>query len=120
MTTSATPDGQASPLVARTVALDVDTAANLLDLLPADRPVTWLRRGDGLIGWGVAAEIRTSGATRFSDAGKWWAETTTHAVVRNEVERARQRAGLLRLLRVRRRARQLGARRARDRHRSTR
>ena len=85
MTTSATPDGQTSPLVARSVALDVDTAANLLDLLPADRPVTWLRRGDGLIGWGVAAEIRTSGATRFSDAGKWWAETTTHAVVRNEV-----------------------------------
>ena len=85
MTTSATPHGQTSPLVARTVALDVDTAANLLDLLPADRPVTWLRRGDGLIGWGVAAEIRTSGATRFSDAGKWWAETTTHAVVRNEV-----------------------------------
>jgi len=85
VTTSATPHGQTSPLVARTVALDVDTAANLLDLLPADRPVTWLRRGDGLIGWGVAAEIRTSGATRFSDAGKWWAETTTHAVVRNEV-----------------------------------
>jgi menaquinone-specific isochorismate synthase len=85
VTTSATPDGQISPLVARTVALDLDTAASLLDLLPADRPVTWLRRGDGLIGWGVAAEIRTSGVTRFSDAGKWWAETTTHAVVRNDV-----------------------------------
>jgi menaquinone-specific isochorismate synthase len=85
VTTSATPDGQTSPLVARTVALDLDTAGSLLDFLPADRPVTWLRRGDGLIGWGVAAEIRTSGATRFSDAGKWWTETTAHAVVRNDV-----------------------------------
>ncbi len=85
MTTSATPGEQTSPLVARTVALDLDTAASLLDLLPDDRPVTWLWRGDGLIGWGVAAEIRTSGATRFSDAGKWWAETTTHAVVRDDV-----------------------------------
>jgi menaquinone-specific isochorismate synthase len=85
VTTSATPDGQTSPLVARTVTLDLDTAVGLLDLLPADRPVTWLRRGDGLIGWGVAAEIRTSGVTRFSDAGKWWAETTAHAVVRNDV-----------------------------------
>ena len=57
----------------------------MLDLLPDDRPLTWLRRGAGLVGWGVAAEVRTSGATRFSDAGKWWAESTAHAVVRDEV-----------------------------------
>ena len=35
--------------------------ASLIDLLPEDHPVTWLRRGDGLVGCGVAAEIRTSG-----------------------------------------------------------
>ena len=85
MTTSATKGEQPSPLVARTVAIDVDTADSLLDLLPDDRPLTWLRRGAGLVGWGVAAEVRTSGATRFSDAGKWWAESTAHAVVRDEV-----------------------------------
>jgi len=86
VTTSATPDGQADPLVVRTVALDPDVAASLLDLLPNDRPVTWLRRGDGLVGWGQAAELRTGGATRFADAGKWWAETTAHAVVRDDVD----------------------------------
>ena len=85
MTTSATPAGQATPLVARTVALDLDTAATLVDLLPTDSPVTWLRRGEGLVGWGVAAEVRTSGAARFAEADAWWAETTAHAVVRDEV-----------------------------------
>ncbi len=72
-------------LVVRTVRLDLDAATALLDLLPADRPVTWLRRGDGLVGWGVAAEVRTHGDTRFSDAGKWWSEVTARAVVRDEV-----------------------------------
>jgi len=85
VTTSATPGEQASPLVARTVVLDNDAAGALLDLLPTDSPVTWLRRGEGLIGWGVAAEVRTSGADRFAAANDWWAETTAHAVVRDEV-----------------------------------
>jgi menaquinone-specific isochorismate synthase len=85
VTTSATPAEQATPLVARTVALDLDAAATLLDLLPTDSPVTWLRRGEGLVGWGVAAEVRTSGAARFADADAWWASTTAHAVVRDEV-----------------------------------
>ena len=69
----------------RTVRLDLDAATALVDLLPADGPVTWLRRGQGLVGWGRAAGIRTRGATRFADAGKWWSETTAAAVVRDEV-----------------------------------
>lgn len=72
-------------LTVRTVRLDVEEATRLLDLVPADRPVTWLRRGDGLVGWGVAAEVRTHGATRFADADKWWRETTARATVHDEV-----------------------------------
>ncbi|MBB3042814.1 isochorismate synthase [Nocardioides soli] len=72
-------------LTVRTVHLDSAQATRLLDLVPADRPVTWLRRADGLVGWGVAAEVRTSGATRFADADKWWRETTARAVVHDEV-----------------------------------
>jgi menaquinone-specific isochorismate synthase len=71
--------------VVRTVGLDLAAATALVELLPADGPVTWLRRGQGLVGWGRAAGIRTRGATRFSDAGKWWSETTAAAVVRDEV-----------------------------------
>jgi menaquinone-specific isochorismate synthase len=72
-------------LTVRTVRLDLDATTQLLELVPADRPVTWLRRGDGLVGWGVAAEVRTHGATRFADAVKWWSETTARATVHDEV-----------------------------------
>ena len=72
-------------LVVRTVRLGPDAAANLLDLLPDERPVSWLRRGEGLVGWGAAAEIRTTGATRFADADKWWTEVSDAALVQDEV-----------------------------------
>ncbi|WP_309504833.1 MULTISPECIES: isochorismate synthase [Nocardioides] len=72
-------------LTVRTVRLDLEEATRLLDLVPADRPVSWLRRGDGLVGWGVAAEVRTRGATRFADADKWWRETTARSTVHDEV-----------------------------------
>jgi menaquinone-specific isochorismate synthase len=85
MTTGATTDGQNLPLDVRTTPLPLDAATDLLDLLPADNPVSWLRRGDGLVGWGVAAVVRTSGSTRFSDAVKWWAETTAQATVDDTV-----------------------------------
>ena len=49
-----------SSLTVRTTELPV--GGPLLDLLPADAdPVTWLRRDEGLVGWGVAAQIRTRG-----------------------------------------------------------
>ncbi len=47
--------------------------------------MSWLRRGDGLVGWGVAARLDTSGPTRFSDAVKWWSETIGRADVVDEV-----------------------------------
>ena len=88
MTSSATPEARDAPLVVRTVRLELPLDASptgLLDLLPDDRPVAWLRRGDGLVGWGRAAEVRTTGATRFADAAKWWTETTAQADVHDVV-----------------------------------
>jgi menaquinone-specific isochorismate synthase len=74
----------ASPgLSVRTTEIDDDDP--LLALLPADDGVTWLRRDEGLVGWGVAAEIRPKGITRFSDADKWWTETVARADVRDDV-----------------------------------
>ncbi len=75
----------AAPLVARTVPLDLDAATALVDLLPLGDVVTWLRHGEGLVGWGRAAEVRTAGPTRFGDADKWWRETMALAQVRDEV-----------------------------------
>jgi menaquinone-specific isochorismate synthase len=67
-------------------ASDPAASAALIDLLPTDAPLSWLRRGEGLVGWGVAATVRTNGPTRFSDAAKWWAETVASAAVHDEVE----------------------------------
>ena len=47
--------------------------------------MSWLRRGEGLVGWGVAARLETSGPTRFSDAVKWWSETIARADVDDAV-----------------------------------
>ena len=44
----------------------------LLDLLTDDDPVSWVRGGDGLVGWGSYAKTSVSGANRFADARKWW------------------------------------------------
>ncbi len=77
-----TPEG--APLVARTVAL-ADPGA-LLALLPdEDAATAWVHRGEGLVGWGVAAVVRTRGAGRFAQARDWWREQTRSAVVRDEV-----------------------------------
>ncbi len=83
--TTAGPEG----LHVRTVLVPTAEAAEvgaLVDLLPAEAPFSWLRRGEGLVGWGVAAEVRTSGPTRFSDAAKWWSETVAAATVVDHLE----------------------------------
>jgi menaquinone-specific isochorismate synthase len=83
VTTPASPD-PARPLVVRSVLVDAGDVP-LLSLVPDDHPVTWLRKGEGLVGWGVAALVRTDGATRFSDADKWWTETVSRAEIHDEV-----------------------------------
>ena len=44
----------------------------LLDLLPDNAPLTWVRGGDGLVGWGIHATTIVKGANRFADARTWW------------------------------------------------
>jgi menaquinone-specific isochorismate synthase len=84
------PDSLAAPvpaLVARTVAID-DPGA-LLSLLPktmsSDRMSAWVRRGEGLVGWGRALEFRASGPGRFAQAQTWWRSVQAHAVVRDDL-----------------------------------
>ena len=79
-------ESSTAPLVARTVEIELPAEASLLDLLPEDHPVTWLRRGDGLVGCGVAAEIRTRGAGRFDEANRWWRDVTARAIVRSDLD----------------------------------
>jgi menaquinone-specific isochorismate synthase len=44
----------------------------LLELLPESAPVSWVRGGDGLVGWGSYASTKVSGPSRFNDARTWW------------------------------------------------
>ncbi|HSE69886.1 MAG TPA: isochorismate synthase [Nocardioidaceae bacterium] len=85
MTTQPETSTDASPLVVRTVALP--DPGPLLALLPREESLAWVRRGDGLVGWGAAARIRTSGPSRFAEARGWWAGHARAAVVRDEVGR---------------------------------
>ncbi len=85
MTTVPSSSRDAAPLVVRTVPLD--DAGPLLSLLPPGESVAWLRRGEGLVGWGVAAMIRTTGSDRFTRARDWWCRQAHAAVVRDEVRR---------------------------------
>ncbi|MDP9444480.1 MAG: isochorismate synthase [Actinomycetota bacterium] len=65
----------------------MDDPGPLLALLPPQQPVAWMRRDEGLVGWGVAARFDTRGADRFVAAERWWEEVAATAVVRDEVAR---------------------------------
>ena len=75
----------AAPLVARTVALSGDV--DLLSLLPGpdDDVLAWVRRGQGIVGWGEALRVDVAGPERFADARRTWTATALSAVVRDEV-----------------------------------
>ncbi|MGB3676735.1 MAG: isochorismate synthase [Candidatus Nanopelagicales bacterium] len=63
---------------------DVD---NLLALLPSHDAVSWVREGEGLVGWGEAARFEVGGAERFSRASRWWARLCAEASVDDAVLR---------------------------------
>ncbi|CAM3148526.1 isochorismate synthase [Nocardioides dubius] len=74
-----------APRVVTTVAVDT-IDGSLLDLVPAESPLSWLRHGDGVVGWGSVASIRTTGPTRFADAAKWWSELIANVEIIDEVD----------------------------------
>ncbi len=79
----------AAPLVARTVPLDPSLASDLIAVLPpgpATAPCSWVRRGEGLVGWGRAASVLAHGPDRFAELEQWWRGLVGSAVVRDEVD----------------------------------
>ena len=62
---------------ARTVTtVRTEGAAGLLDRLPAEGAVSWVRRGEGLVGWGEAARLEASGPRALDEAAAWWTDWT--------------------------------------------
>lgn len=73
-------------LVVRTTAIpDPGALLSLLPRAPALALHSWVRRGEGVVGWGRAASFTARGPTRFVEAQAWWRRTATHAVVRDDV-----------------------------------
>jgi menaquinone-specific isochorismate synthase len=59
---------------------------DLLSWLPAPRnTLSWVREGDGLVGWGVAATFSARGPSRFARALGWWQDITARARIGDEV-----------------------------------
>lgn len=46
----------------------------LLNLLPVQGAVSWVRRGEGLVGWGEADRLEVSGPGALAEASAWWAD----------------------------------------------
>jgi menaquinone-specific isochorismate synthase len=57
----------------------------LLRLLPARSALAWVRRGEGLVGWGEAMRFSSSGDDRFAAAQSAWSRVVMHSIIRDEV-----------------------------------
>ena len=73
-----------APVVVRTAEVDPQGAL-LAHLADEGSPVAWVREGDGLVGWGVAASVETRGPKRFAEAEAWWRSVCAGLDVRDEV-----------------------------------
>lgn len=79
-----TTGGPGPALRVRTRAVPDDGA--LLPRLPSPTgALSWVRGGEGLVGWGAAALARPAGARRFGDADGWWRDLVSRAEVDDEV-----------------------------------
>ncbi len=64
----------------------VPDPGDLLQHLPGPVPSAWIRDGDGLVGWGEAAQLALpAGVDRFTAGEKWLAELFDGADVTDEV-----------------------------------
>ncbi|GAY08908.1 Menaquinone-specific isochorismate synthase [Pseudonocardia sp. N23] len=64
----------------------MDDVGRLLDLLPDDRPLSWVRDGEGLVGWGEVARFTGTGAGRFAEADAWWRSFAARLDVHDDLE----------------------------------
>lgn len=73
-------------LSVRTIAVsDPGSLVDLLPALPAHEVLAWVRRGEGMVGWGSAAAIHTAGPSRMMQADTWFGELSRRATVSDAV-----------------------------------
>ena len=57
----------------------------LLERLPATGALSWVRHGEGLVGWGEAARLQLSGPDRFARAVRWWRDFISGVVIEDDL-----------------------------------
>ncbi|WP_448641189.1 isochorismate synthase [Geodermatophilus sp. URMC 63] len=83
MTAAAVTSTDAAAPAVTTVALE--DSPDLLGLLPRTGALSWVRRGEGLVGWGEADRLEVRGPGALAEAAAWWAARTADLVVDDEV-----------------------------------
>jgi len=63
----------------------VDDPGHLIDLLPDENGLSWVRGSDGLVGWGEVARFSAVGPDRFAEADRWWRSFSGRVDVHDEV-----------------------------------
>ncbi|MCW2741728.1 MAG: entC [Blastococcus sp.] len=81
--TSPATTGGSSARTVTTVRTEGDGA--LLPRLPAEGALSWVRGGEGLVGWGAAARLEVTGPGALAEAAAWWAEYTDGLDVDDEL-----------------------------------
>lgn len=74
--------GPSDPLVVRSV--EIPDPGDLIRVLP-EPGIAWVRKGEGMVAWGEAARIDTSGPSRLTDADRWWKGVCSRSVARDGV-----------------------------------
>ena len=53
--------------------------------MPFENPISWVRNGEGVVGWGCFARTKVSGANRFNLARKWWNDQLDKFEINNPI-----------------------------------
>lgn len=83
MTAAALTSARAALRTVTTVPCDGVDA--LVDRLPAEGALSWVRHGEGMVGWGEAARLEVSGPDALAEAAAWWADWTADVEVDDAV-----------------------------------
>ncbi|MGY1670135.1 isochorismate synthase [Geodermatophilus sp. SYSU D00710] len=83
MTAAAVTSPDAAAPAVTTVALP--DSPDLLGMLPRDGALSWVRRGEGLVGWGEADRLEVSGPGALAEAAAWWAARSAALAVDDAV-----------------------------------
>lgn len=59
---------------------------SLIDYAPEEDLITWIRDGEGMVAWGVAAQAHFEGNDSFAQAERWWSEILRNAAIRDEAK----------------------------------